>query len=73
MIRKYGNQNDVVLVTLIFITFFLVSCASQPTSSVEDSPGFLMGIVHGFTIFFSLVGYLVGASFFLGAGGASAT
>jgi hypothetical protein len=72
----------------------LASCATQPFPTAIDPPGFLMGIVHGFCIFFTLVGsffmdvriyefpnsggfydlgYFIGASMFLGGGGASAS
>lgn len=34
----------------------LASCATQPPPSTYDPPGFLSGLLHGFLIFFSLVG-----------------
>jgi len=71
----------------------LTSCATQHGANGEI-PGFLLGLFHGVTIFFSLVGslftdyriyafpnsgfwydvgYLMGASLFLGGGVASTT
>jgi len=79
----------VVLSSLVL----LGSCAYQPDPSAADPPGFFSGMLHGFLIFFSLVGsifteariysfpnnggwydfgYFLGASVFLGGGGASA-
>lgn len=83
---------------LVFWTFciaavLVASCATQPTPSAYDPPGFFSGILHGFLIFFTFIGslisdyriyafpnsggwydfgYLIGASMFLGGGGASA-
>jgi hypothetical protein len=34
----------------------LVSCATQPVPSSPDPPGFLLGLFHGVTMFFSLIG-----------------
>jgi hypothetical protein len=89
VIRAYKTP-----IFLFFCALALVSCASQPSPSAFDPPGFLMGIVHGFCIFFSLIGsifmdiriyafpnsggfydfgYVIGASMFLGGGGASAS
>ena len=34
----------------------VVSCATQPTSSSYDPPGFFMGLVHGFIAVFALIG-----------------
>jgi hypothetical protein len=33
-------------------------CATQPMPSAYDPPGFFMGLVHGLTIFFTMVGSL---------------
>ena len=43
---------------IIFLTCLMgiASCATQPTPNAYDPPGFLMGIVHGFCILFSLIG-----------------
>jgi len=78
---------------MVFLAATLSACATQPHPSALEPPGFWMGIVHGFTILFSLVGsiftdyriyafpnsgvwydlgYFLGASMFLGGGGASA-
>ena len=34
----------------------LASCANQPAPEAYDPPGFFAGLLHGFLIFFSLVG-----------------
>ncbi|MGA7803030.1 hypothetical protein, partial [Bradyrhizobium sp.] len=34
----------------------LSSCATQPSASGYDAPGFLLGLVHGFLCLFSLIG-----------------
>jgi hypothetical protein len=72
----------------------LSACATQPPAQSVDPPGFWAGLLHGFTILFSLIGslftehriyafpnsggwydigYFVGASAFLGGGGAGAS
>ena len=92
MLRTVRNHRAAFLLILCLVA--LIGCASQPTPSAYDPPGFFMGIVHGFCIFFSLVGsffmdiriyafpnsggfydlgYFIGALFFLGGGGASAS
>jgi len=48
---------------LIFAGLFLCAailsaCATQPAPSASSPPGFLHGLLHGFTILFSLVGSL---------------
>jgi hypothetical protein len=81
------------LLVLLLVTGVLAACASQPSPGDYSPPGFFMGIVHGFIMFFSLIGsiftdvriyafpnsggwydfgYFIGASMFLGGGGASA-
>jgi hypothetical protein len=35
---------------------FLASCATQPHPVAFDPPGFWLGLWHGFTILFSLIG-----------------
>jgi hypothetical protein len=44
------------LVGAIACALVLCSCATQPTPSAYDSPGFLLGFVHGFLSLFSLIG-----------------
>ena len=34
----------------------LAACASQPVSTAYDVPGFWMGLIHGFTAGFALIG-----------------
>lgn len=34
----------------------LLGCATQPMPRAFDPPGFFMGLLHGFLIFFSLIG-----------------
>ncbi len=40
----------------IFIVLGLIGCATQPAPDASGPPGFWMGIVHGFLIFFSMIG-----------------
>jgi hypothetical protein len=46
------------LVFLIVCMLALASCAYQPEPKSLDSPGFLLGLWNGFTIFFSLIGHI---------------
>ncbi len=41
---------------LVFIVLGLFGCATQPVPDAYNPPGFWMGIVHGFLIFFSMIG-----------------
>lgn len=36
----------------------LASCASQPHPNAYNPPGFFLGLLHGFLIFFSFIGSL---------------
>lgn len=36
----------------------LAGCASQPYVATTGSPGFLHGLLHGFIVWFALVGHL---------------
>ena len=36
----------------------LASCATQPHPNGGDAPGFFLGLLHGFIIFFSFIGGL---------------
>jgi hypothetical protein len=44
------------LVAVLGAALFVASCATQPPPSAYDPPGFFSGLLHGFLIFFSLVG-----------------
>jgi hypothetical protein len=42
---------------LLFVaSVALAACAHQPHPSGDDLPGFFSGLLHGFTIVFSLIG-----------------
>ncbi len=41
---------------LVLIVVGLFGCATQPVSDAFDPPGFWTGMVHGFLIFFSMIG-----------------
>ena len=58
MIGKYKNRKLLIFSVLIGGAVLLSSCASQPTPTAYDPPGFFMGIVHGFLILFSFIGSL---------------
>ena len=48
-----------VFVALCSVVLLLASCAHQPQPpAYNDLPGFWLGLLHGFLIFFSLVGSL---------------
>ncbi len=93
-ILRSSHANRLLLFGIMVVAAsMLASCAMQPVPSAINPPGFWSGLLHGFTIFFSLVGsiftdyriyafpnsggwydfgYFLGASAFLGGGGASA-
>ncbi len=83
----------VYLGLLIVASVALAACAHQPPPSGGDLPGFFRGLLHGFTIVFSLIGsifldwriyafpnsggwydlgYVIGATMFLGGSAAGA-
>lgn len=90
--RSFSPRN--LSLFLMFSSLILLgSCAYQGEAAAADPPGFFKGLLHGFLIFFSLIGsiftdvriyaapntggwydlgYFLGASAFLGGGGASA-
>ncbi len=41
---------------LVLIVLGLFGCATQPVPDAFDLPGFWTGMVHGFLIFFSMIG-----------------
>ncbi len=43
---------------LAAVSLLLGACATQPADPTNQVPGFLLGIFHGFTIMFSLIGSL---------------
>ena len=50
-------KNKIIKVSVLgFLVVVLASCATQPYPSAYDPPGFLLGLFHGFTILFSLIG-----------------
>ena len=40
----------------LFVVLGFIGCAIQPRPTAYDPPGFFMGIIHGFTSLFSLIG-----------------
>jgi hypothetical protein len=44
------------LVGLMIVAGALVSCATQPIPTAHEPPGFWLGLFHGLTMFFSLIG-----------------
>jgi fructose-specific phosphotransferase system IIC component len=44
---------------VIACALVLSSCATQPSASGNDAPGFLWGFVHGFLCLFSLIGSFI--------------
>lgn len=45
-----------VFFIFLFCAFALSACAYQPPSNFYDPPGFFLGLLHGYIIFFSLIG-----------------
>ena len=54
--RVAGNRRTLVLVTLMMTAAVLTACARQPAPPPGDVPGFFSGLLHGFTMLFSLIG-----------------
>lgn len=54
--RLNQSKNFGKISIVIGLAFIVAGCATQPSPPVVEPPGFLMGLVHGFIIIFSLVG-----------------
>jgi len=54
--RVPGNRRTPLLVTLVVTAAVLTACARQPAAASGDVPGFFSGLLHGFTMLFSLIG-----------------
>ena len=46
------------IATLLAASLLLIGCATQPERAVQEAPGFFMGLLHGFLIFFGFIGSL---------------
>ena len=55
---RRGNEYRKIIFVIVLVTIAMVlsGCASQSNSPEYQTPGFLMGIVHGFIMLFSLIG-----------------
>jgi hypothetical protein len=54
--RYFDRKRRRIALTLFVAAVVLSACARQPESFAFGAPGFWSGLLHGFTIFFSLVG-----------------
>lgn len=54
--RQYRRQ--IAVVVLAGTLFVVSSCATQPAPEAYEPPGFFLGLFHGFTLMFSLIGGL---------------
>ena len=45
----------IIILLSIALLVFVAGCATQTTEPVEDMPGFLKGLLHGFIMFFSFI------------------
>jgi hypothetical protein len=52
--KPHGKRIVVVLLSCLVVA----ACATQPAPRAYDPPSFLLGFVHGFIVFFSLIGSL---------------
>lgn len=43
---------------LLAASLLLIGCATQTDPPVQEAPGFFMGLLHGFLIFFGFIGSL---------------
>jgi len=54
--RRYRTQ--LATIAVAGTPFALSSCATQPIQTAYKPPSFLLGLFHGFTMLFSLIGEL---------------
>jgi hypothetical protein len=53
---KFQLKKSNVLWIALILLLTVSSCATQSMEPVQKAPGFLHGLFHGFTIFFSFIG-----------------
>jgi len=51
-----GRDKVLRSIVLFSVVLLLAGCASQSATGFSQPPGFLLGLFHGFTILFSLIG-----------------
>lgn len=56
--HRIDSRNSFVFLIVIFSVFMFISCAEQGLEPVENTDGFLKGLLHGFIILFSFIGSL---------------
>jgi predicted phage tail protein len=54
--NRLKSRRVLSLALLLVITGAIAACAHQPLPADSDLPGFFKGVLHGFTIVFSLIG-----------------
>ena len=52
---QYVARNRHLFILLLGV-LVLCGCANQPPPNAYDPPGFFSGLIHGFSILFSLIG-----------------
>ncbi len=52
------KKSTVFWTVLLGVAVFVTSCAVQTTEPVENPPGFLWGLLHGFILVFSFIASL---------------
>jgi predicted nuclease of predicted toxin-antitoxin system len=55
-VSKMVKRRVALIATLCAVT--LAACASQPYVDTTDTPGFFMGLLHGFIAGFALIGHI---------------
>ncbi len=49
------KKNLIFTLSLLLIVVLFTGCATQSISNIQDPPGFLKGLFHGFIILFSFI------------------
>jgi hypothetical protein len=57
--RRRGSELNRAGLLAVVVLMVYAGCATQPPTTVVESPGFLMGLVHGIVVPFSFVGSLL--------------
>lgn len=52
------NKETLIVVFLLSLVFFAISCATRFAEPTLSLPGFFHGLLHGFIIVFSFIGSL---------------
>jgi len=55
-VNAVARHRSLVIAASLMLALGLAACAHQPPATSYDPPGFLLALLHGYLIFFSVIG-----------------